>query len=234
VRFVPPVAETPAPLKFRVLYGSHAHGTATPTSDQDWRGMFQVDTETILGLERTKDTFEVKATDQVYWELAQFVRLLLKGNPNLVGMLWTPGDCVFEMSNVAAALVFERESLITKAMVDAYHGWVYRELKDLQGKGLRSHGYTIPGKRLSHVPRLLWELQGALLDRHIPVRLEGERLKIVMAIKTGEMSTDDAMLFCGSLLLDTEQFMREKAVPVLAPFDLFNQIVLNARKGMYE
>jgi hypothetical protein len=149
-------------------------------------------------------------------------------------MLWTPEDCRYETSVVAEALIFEREALITKPMVDAYHGWVYRELKDLQGKGLRSHGYTIPGKRLSHVPRLLWELQGALLFREIPVRLDGEELATVMAIKTGEMSTDDAMLLCGDMLIETERIMEQTRVPVLAPFDLFNQIVLDARKGMFE
>lgn len=223
----PPTVVVPGKLRYRVLYGSHAHGTATPTSDEDWRGMFQVETDVILGLERAKETFEVKASDQVYWELAQFARLLLKGNPNLVGMLWAPEECVTEWSPLIAEIIGFRERLITEPMQRAYHGWVLREMKDLEKL------HKIPAKRLSHVPRLLWELEGALLHKAIPVRLEGDRLATVMAIKTGEMSIEDAQAFCGSLMLQIEDLVARTPLPQ-APFDLFNRIVLDARKGFYE
>ena len=37
----PDLSEAPGALRFVLLYGSHAHGTAGPTSDEDWRGVFE-------------------------------------------------------------------------------------------------------------------------------------------------------------------------------------------------
>jgi predicted nucleotidyltransferase len=74
-------------LLYKVLSGSHATNLVTPTSDEDWRGVYQVPTRTLLGLQQPPETVEVPP-DETYWELGHFARLCIKGNPNIMELLW--------------------------------------------------------------------------------------------------------------------------------------------------
>jgi len=73
----------PGDTDYLVLYGSHAHGTATATSDEDWRGVYRLPNDAFLGLDTPPRTWTA-APDVVMWELGHFCQLLLGGNPNIV------------------------------------------------------------------------------------------------------------------------------------------------------
>lgn len=197
--------QPPGKLIYEVVYGSHAHGTATPTSDVDTRGVFLLPNRDFLGLGRPTQTWEDKAADRVYWEAGQFCRLLLKGNPNIVGMLFV--EKAELMTPMFAGLPQLRRDFLHTGTLKAYMGWVHRELADI-GKLHKGNA-----KRLSHVPRLLWEIQDAVTERFIHVRLTGFRLQTVMAVKTGEMAYDDAAAYVGGLLLDVERRIEGYILP---------------------
>lgn len=175
---------------FRVLYGSHAHGTATHTSDEDWRGVFQLPSETFLGLEAPKTTHEDKP-DQVFWELGHFCRLLLKGNPNIVGMLFAPDDVIETVHPAFLPLLDERHRFLHEGTMRAYMGWVWRELRDLQKLPPEAFRF----KRLSHVPRLLYEIQSIIKSggTDMLVRPEVPELNFIMAVKCGDIPWSEAM-----------------------------------------
>lgn len=220
-----PVVKAPGAEVLLMLYGSHAHGTETLASDEDWRGVFMLPNNDFLGLGRPTQTWEDKANDAVMWELGQFCRLLLKGNPNIVGMLFAPDEFIVRREAVVNDLFDNRERFLTTATADAYMGWAKRELYDI-GKLHKGHA-----KRLSHVPRLLWELEAILRARRIDVRPLPPRLKVIRDIKTGEMPYDEAVVLTGELLLDIEQLyeMARKHLPE-PPTAWMNEWLLAARR----
>ena len=174
MKLTPPDLSPPGDVDFLVLFGSHSHGTSTAMSDEDWRGVFRAPADSFLGLDRVSQTWQQKP-DVVAWELGHFCHLLLKGNPNIVGMLSTPDDCVYAETRPITLLRERRERFITRAMAQAYLGWIETELR---------HADLTP-KRLSHIPRLYWELETAMLDGVVQPRLEGSRRDFVMDVKMG-------------------------------------------------
>lgn len=161
-----------------MLHGSWAYGTQTAKSDEDWRGVFQLPNEAFLGLYPPKTTFEAKP-DQVYHELGHWMQLLLKGNPNIVSMLWAPEDVVIEEGPVWGLVTDVASSFISRAMASAYRGWIHKELRFL-GKQ-----EAPPPKRLSHLPRLAYELHDAVMYGFIGVRQFGRRREFIMEVKEG-------------------------------------------------
>lgn len=217
---VPDLSEAPGALRYLLIYGSHAHGTAGPTSDEDWRGVYQLPTEDWLGLHPPRTTWERKP-DTVLWELGHFARLLLGGNPNIVGMLWAPDECVIEMTGPVAELRAMRRQFITRRMVAAYHGWVHTELKV---------GDALTGKRASHLLRLLWELDGALTTGDVPVVLPDVRRRTVIAVKRGDLLVPVALEMVRKELARIDDIVRSMDFPE-PPEDEVRRIVVSARKA---
>ena len=85
-------------LEFRI--GSFLYGTNTPTSDEDYSGVFMPDENMVFGFDRTeqvdlslvsksengKNTAD--AIDKVLYEFRKFVKLSLENNPNILEMLF--------------------------------------------------------------------------------------------------------------------------------------------------
>jgi hypothetical protein len=190
-------------LLYQVLSGSHATGLATPTSDEDWRGVYQVPTKMLLGLRQPPETVEIPP-DATYWELAHFARLCLKGNPNIMELLWIgqewstgvtrgeDGVHLVDLVDVTSSVVNEiraiRTSFFTTTMIASYLGWVTKERRILGGYVISGdpNAKHLTGKRGSHLVRLLIGLNGALEKGVLPVRLEGDELALCAAIKRGE------------------------------------------------
>lgn len=216
----------PGQLRFMCLYGSYAHGLETPTSDMDWRGVYQLPTDDLLGLEAPKGTFERRdleiegrKAELVCWELSHFARLLLKGNPNIVGMMFAPPEMVTTMEWPVQQFWNMRREFVTKAMASAYFGWVMTERK--VGEGLTS-------KRASHLLRLTWELMDALATGEPSIRLLPSARRTIMAIKTGETPIRDALDVIDSQIELVRVMERDSALPD-PPTEKVRQIVVEAR-----
>jgi hypothetical protein len=195
-------------LLYKVLSGSHATNLVTPTSDEDWRGVYQVPTRTLLGLQQPPETVEVPP-DTTYWELGHFARLCLKGNPNIMELLWIgyEFDLVETTSPTLDAIRDIRTSFFTTAMIRSYLGWVSKERRILGGYGVgltpkeasqtvwprEEMAAKLTGKRGSHLVRLLLGLKVALTEGWLPVYLVGPDRDLVMAIKMGEQSATQVL-----------------------------------------
>lgn len=107
-------------LEFRV--GSYLYGTNTPTSDEDFSGVFVPDVEQLFGLEKIEQVdFSIKskrgdgkndkdAVDSVLYEFRKFIRLALANNPNIIEMLFVNTDNII-FSNEFGKLLLERAHL---------------------------------------------------------------------------------------------------------------------------
>ncbi|YCM42035.1 nucleotidyltransferase domain-containing protein [Verrucomicrobiaceae bacterium 227] len=80
-------------LLFEAVSGSRSFGTHHAGSDTDLRGVFVAPESFLTGLETIEQVSDEKS-DEVYYEVGRFVSLLLANNPNIVELLFTPGECV--------------------------------------------------------------------------------------------------------------------------------------------
>ena len=177
----------PGRMVVRLVSGSYAYGTDTDDSDCDYRMVFQLPNSEFLGL-GTPNSTHTDPLDQVGHELAHYLRLLLKGNPNLVEMPFIRPEWWIESSDTWKAIVDVRERWITRAMASAYRGWIFGELAKI-GKSP-----TMTPKRISHCVRLAYELRGALYDRIIQPHLTGWQQHKVMDFKEGRLDGATAIL----------------------------------------
>lgn len=79
-------------LILKTLVGSRAYGIAREDSDYDYRGVFQVPTSEIVGLNSfTKNKQWIEGnTDEAYFELGHFLHLAVKSNPSIMDIFVAP------------------------------------------------------------------------------------------------------------------------------------------------
>jgi hypothetical protein len=221
----------PGPLRYQVLTGSHAYGLAGPGSDMDWRGIYQVPTESLFGLATPPAVMRLPG-DQTYWEMLHFVKMCLEGNPNVLETLWVEPDMVAVSSPLAEALRRIRRTFFSDLMVSKYLSWAADERRQLLRE--RSSPAATPkllaGKAGSHLVRLLIELRGALRDGELRVRLVGADLVEVSAIRAGQVSAERVLARVGELESECRSFAAIRRWPPPDPKPA-EAILLRARRG---
>jgi len=223
-------------LLYKVLSGSHATNLVTPDSDEDWRGVYQVPTRQILGLQQPPETVEVPP-DTTYWELAHFARLCLRGNPNIMELLWIdpfepPAPGMVLTSPVMKEIVSIRESFFTASMIRSYLGWVTKERRILGGYAHMIDPQSASAtKRASHLVRLLLGLQVALTEGYLPVWLEGEDRALCMSLKLGEQSLIQTLFTVDILVAKCKALAEQANWPEPDPKPI-EDIVIRARREM--
>lgn len=113
------------------IVGSHAYGLATPASDVDYRGVFVVPIHEVVGLKQHRETVEfLDPNDTVRHEIAKFLRLALKANPNIIELLWL--DEFTTMTAEGRGLVDSRERFVSKRAVKTYGGYAFSQLTKME------------------------------------------------------------------------------------------------------
>ena len=121
-------------LIVRHYAGSRAYGTALPTSDTDFRGIFVGDPVNIRTPFFRVDEVKVQGEeDTVMYELANFMKLAVDCNPNVVETLWV------DMSDVTfqhPAYMLMREAapkLLSSRIAFTTSGYALAQLKRIRG-----------------------------------------------------------------------------------------------------
>lgn len=115
------------------LAGSHAYGTATETSDLDIRGIFcgsreQMTTPFFPIREQTGE-----GEDEKYYEVANYLRLYMEGNPNILESLWVHPTDVQVCDFPYFWMVAYREKLLSKKVAFTFSGYAISQLKRIKG-----------------------------------------------------------------------------------------------------
>lgn len=116
--------------------GSIAHGMYVPSSepesidDVDLMAIYSGSLKHYLGLGE-QDTIErfVEHFDLVAYELKKFFSLLLKCNPNVLGLLWQEEDKYLLLDKTGRMLIDNRELFSSKAAYHSFSGYAYGQLK---------------------------------------------------------------------------------------------------------
>lgn len=119
-------------LLYKVVTGSTAYGTNLPTSDIDIRGVFKLPTDLLLSgyvVEQVHD----ETNDTVYYELGRFIELLIKGNPNILEMLFIDEEHIQYIDPKFKDCFYGNTSYITGNYVNATFGYCHSQIKKARG-----------------------------------------------------------------------------------------------------
>ncbi|HSB68030.1 MAG TPA: nucleotidyltransferase domain-containing protein [Candidatus Methylomirabilis sp.] len=121
------------------LMGSHSHGTYLPPDDPnavddvDLMGFVVPPLEFHLGLPRWEHwRLQQQELDVVLYSLDKAFRLLLKSNPNIVGLLWLREEEYVHRHPVFELLRSRRDIFSSQAAAGAFAGYAYEQLKRME------------------------------------------------------------------------------------------------------
>jgi hypothetical protein len=201
--------DTPFPLEPSLVLlgrrGSEAHGTFIPSTDpdsiddRDLMGICIPPLPWTLGLRDWQSADAIKGVwDVVLYDLRKFVRLLIKQNTNVLGMLWLePEDYLFvgpvgralidnrllfrERHAFASSVIGYAEGQFKKMHNGACQGYMGAKRKEL----VERHGFDC--KMAGHTIRLLHMGSEFLETGELKVRRTWDR-EMLIEIKTGKWS----------------------------------------------
>jgi predicted nucleotidyltransferase len=119
---------------YSVIAGSHAYGTATPTSDIDIRGIFVLPDSYFTSLSKPPMQISDNSNDVTYYELNRFFELAKDCNPNIIELLWVPDDCISISSPIAQKLIDNRHLFISKKAYHTFSGYAFSQIKRAKGQ----------------------------------------------------------------------------------------------------
>lgn len=121
------------------LMGSHSHGTYLPpeepnaVDDIDLMGFVVPPIEYHLGLPRWQHwTLQHEELDVVLYSLEKAVRLLLKSNPNIVGLLWLRDEEYVHRHPAFARLQSRRDIFSSQEAAQAFAGYAADQLRRME------------------------------------------------------------------------------------------------------
>ncbi|MDZ4390421.1 MAG: nucleotidyltransferase domain-containing protein [Gemmatimonadales bacterium] len=121
------------------VVGSHSHGTYFPpdepdaVDDVDLMGFVVPPLDYHLGLPRWEHwTYKEDELDVVIYSLNKAVRLLLKSNPNIVGMLWLREEDYIHQHPVFSQILTQRGIFSSRHAAAAFAGYAYGQLQRME------------------------------------------------------------------------------------------------------
>lgn len=126
--------------------GSHLYGLNTPTSDEDYVGIFFASENYIYGLktveqvdlsiiDKHKNGKNTKlAVDRKFYELKRFVKLASQGNPNIIEILFASEDSIIYISDFGKYLLENRKLFISKNIIPKFLGYARSQKNKLMVK----------------------------------------------------------------------------------------------------
>lgn len=136
------------------LAGSHAYGTALPTSDVDYRGVFCADPINLLTpffiVREAEDQLE---EDTKLYELSHFVKLCLECNPNVVETLWVDDADITFRTPAYDFLREHRDEFLSSKIAFTTSGYALAQLKRIKGhnKWITNPQPVEPPRQIDHV-----------------------------------------------------------------------------------
>lgn len=208
--------------------GSHSHGTYIPNKedssidDVDLMNVCIPSRSYYFGLETfgSRDTAELKdgPWDVVSYEIRKFVRLLMKGNPNVIGILYLQPEHYLRKTSEADALIKYRHLFNSQAVYYSFLGYSNAQfykmthlafkgyMGDKRKKLVEKFGYDC--KNAAHLIRLMRMCNEWLITRSFEVFRTADAQQLI-DIKTGKWSLDEVKVEAGKLFATGEELFNK-------------------------
>lgn len=118
-------------LIYKCLIGSQAYGTALPTSDVDYKGIYIQPKDDILTF-RYNEQIE-KWKDECYYEIRRFLQLAQSANPTILEMLFVDEKFIVQSSPQFELLRKHKEKFLTKKCADSFGGYAVSQIRKAKG-----------------------------------------------------------------------------------------------------
>ena len=224
--------------------GSVAHGTYVETAthdDKDLMGVVIPDKFHYLGLaafgSKSTGTKEIMEGpwDVVCYELKKMFRLLIKGNPNVLALLWLPENLYLKVTEAGKMLIEGRNVFATKAVYHSFVGYARGQMHRMEsGKSTRDLGakrkelvekFGFDSKNAAHLIRLVRMCIEFLTDGDLKVQ-RGDASELI-DIKTGKWSLEEVKKEAQRLFnLADEAFIRS-SLPAKVDMEAANSLCYN-------
>lgn len=152
--------------------GSRAYGTALPTSDTDYRGVFCADPVNIrTPFFTVKECEDQKEEDTKLYELAHFMKLCLDCNPNVVETLWVDWEDVVFHTDAYTTLRDAAPNLLSSKIAFTTSGYALSQLKRIRGhnKWINNPQPVDPPRPYQHVSMVQWFGKDRVLPREFEI-----------------------------------------------------------------
>jgi predicted nucleotidyltransferase len=209
------------------VIGSRAYGLEHGESDVDRRGIYLPPADLHWSLDGVPEQLVNLETDEVYWEIQKFLRLALKGNPNVLEVLYSP--IVEHATPLAQQLLAMRDQFLSKLIFQTYNGYAMSQFHKLE-QDLRTHG-QIKWKHAMHLIRLLLAGATAMREEYIPVRVEEANRPRLLAIRDGVMRWEEVERWRLELSTQFEQACEKSKLPDRPNYEAANQFLIQARRS---
>lgn len=239
-----PIDKLPAhKILIQGIMGSHSHGTNIPVEDE--AGTDDIDTMSIvlfptdyyLGIKNYKTRFQVMQgeNDRTIYEVRDFVKLLLKQNPNVLSLLWLEQDGYLDLEHNGLKLIRERDIFISAQMYKTYTGYANGQFEKMhQGatdtaymgakrKALKQR-YGYDPKNAAHLIRLLTMCAETLETGKIQVKRPDAGLLI--DIKKGRFSLDDIYTMVKRLKERNDEALAHTTLPKTPNYKRANELLI--------
>mgnify|MGYP001578001477 CR=1 FL=1 len=221
------VGVSPYPLLYAKVWGSHSHNTQLPESDVDYLGVYVAPTHEVLSIDKPAETVTHNKPDIEAHEVEKFCRLLLKGNPSMVEMLFT--DKMHYMTEPWVELVMCRQTFLSQSVVKQYLGYANGQLMRLKkGTKLHTKGGEYNTKWAYHIIRVLGDAYEIAKGGAPVVWKEGPEHKLLMAIRHGEYEPERVVKMAGDMIGGIER-VKPWALPVEGDRGRLNDWLLSIR-----
>ncbi len=116
---------------FKAIVGSQAYGTALPSSDIDYKGVYMQSTDELLGFGYKEQTELSK--DETHYEVRRFLQLLQTANPTVLELLYVPKDLIITTSSAIELIYKHRACFLTKNCRNSFGGYAIAQIKKARG-----------------------------------------------------------------------------------------------------
>lgn len=119
-------------MLFETISGSRAYGTHKPTSDTDYRGVFILPVENLLGFNYI-DQVSDNTNDITYYEIGRFLQLLQTQNPNIIELFNMPEENIIYKHPLFDEILQHKDKFLSKVCRDSFGGYAVAQIKKARG-----------------------------------------------------------------------------------------------------
>lgn len=162
-----------------VRHGSHAYGTSTPASDEDFKGIAIPTKEYFLGSHNRFEQAELKAPDPdaVIYDIRKFFVLAADCNPNIIEVLHTDPSDHFLVDPIGQIILDNKDNFLSKKIKFTFSGYAVAQLKRIKThrRWLINPPQTPPTREEMGLPEKTLIPQDQLMAAEAEIRKELDR-----------------------------------------------------------
>ena len=164
-----------------VRHGSHAYGTNTETSDEDFKGVAIPTKEYFLGAVKRFEQAELKAPDPdaVIYDIRKFFNLAAECNPNIIEVLHTSPEDHLLVDPIGEIILDHKDEFLSRKIKHTFLGYSVSQLKRIKThkKWIMNPPKTPPTRESLGLPEQTLIPQDQLIAAQSEVQKELDRFQ---------------------------------------------------------